>query len=179
MKGYVVAPLACLAVLLALASPARADVFVDVGLHSTRVEADIATLPEIVESTESGWHLGVGVRRGLEKGNIGVRLELDDVDSDLLLAVRALDYRRSLSERFAIGGFLGAARLDLDTPAYGYYFGGTFQVKDLLPRWDLALDLRIGDKLARDNVLPTDPQGGRPDDFFDLTGFSLYLSRRF
>jgi hypothetical protein len=160
-------------------SPAVAEVFVDMGIHSTRVEADIATLPEIVETTESGWHLGVGVRRALAKGNIGVRLELDDVDSDLLLALRALDYRRSLTQRIAIGGFLGAARLDLDTPAYGYYFGGTFQVKDLLPRWDLALDLRVGDKLARDNLLSTDPQGGRPDNFYDLTGLSLYLSRRF
>ena len=180
MKRSAIVRLACLLpVLLAVSSPASAEVFVDLGAHSTRVEADIATLPEIVETTQSGWHLGVGARRGLEKGNIGVRLELDDVDSDLLLALRALDYRRSLSARFAIGGFLGAARLDLGTPAYGYYFGGTFQVKDLLPRWDLALDLRIGDKLARDNLLPTDPQGGRPDNFYDLTGLSLYLSRRF
>jgi hypothetical protein len=30
-------------------------------------------------------------------GNIGVRVELDDIDSNLLLAVRALDYRYSLS----------------------------------------------------------------------------------
>jgi hypothetical protein len=180
MKRSAIVRLACLMpVLLAGELPAAAEVFVDIGFHSTRVEADIATLPEIVETTQSGWHLGIGVRRGLEKGNIGVRLELDDVDSDLLLALRALDYRRSLSERFAIGGFLGAARLDLDTPAYGYYFGGTFQVKDLLPRWDLALDLRIGDKLARDNVLATDPQGGRPDNFYDLTGLCVYLSRRF
>jgi hypothetical protein len=180
MKSTALVSLACLMpALLAVQLPASADVFIDIGVHSTRVEADIATLPEIIETTESGWHLGVGVRRGLEKGNLGVRLELDDVDSDLLLTLRALDYRRSMSERFAIGGFLGAARLDLDTPAYGYYFGGTFQVKDLIPRWDLALDLRIGDKLARDNVLPTDPQGDRPDNFYDLTGLSLYLSHRF
>ena len=165
--------------LLVAELPASAEVFVDIGAHSTRVEADIATLPETVETTESGWHLGVGVRRTLQKGDIGVRLELDDVDSDLLLALRALDYRRSLSERFALTAFAGAARLDLDTPAYGYYFGGTFQVKDLLPRWDLAFDLRIGDKLARDNLLPTDPQGGRPDNFYDLSGLSLYLTRRF
>jgi hypothetical protein len=179
MKRPALVPLAYLMPALLVAElPAVADVFVDMGFHSTRVEADVATLP-VVETTESGWHLGIGVRRALEKGNIGVRLELDDLDSDSLLALRALDYRRSLSERFAIGGFLGAARLDLDTPAYGYYFGGTFQVKDLLPRWDLALDLRIGDKLARDNLLSTDPQGGRPDNFYDLTGLSVYLSRRF
>ena len=76
--------------------------------------------------------------------------------------------------------FAGAARLDLDTPAHGWYLGGGVELKDLWPRWSLALDLRIGDKLARDNVLPSDPQGGdRPDSFYDLRGFSLYLSRRF
>jgi hypothetical protein len=179
MKRSTLARLACLTVSTLAGLPAHTEVFVDLGVNSTRVEADIATFPEIIETTQSGWHVGVGARRELAKGNIGVRLELDDVDSDLLLAVRALDYRRSVSERFAIGGFLGAARLDLATPAYGYYFGGTFQLKDLLPRWDLALDLRVGDKLARDNLLPTDAQGGRPDNFYDLTGFSVYLSRRF
>ena len=73
----------------------------------------------------------------------------------------------------------GAARLDLATPAYGYYFGGGVQFKDLRPHWDLSVDLRYGDKIARDNLLSTDPQGGSPDNFYDLVGFSVYLSRRF
>jgi hypothetical protein len=93
--------------------------------------------------------------------------------------VRALDYRRHLSQRLALTAFAGAARLDLDTAAYGYYLGGGVQLKDLWPRWSLGIDLRIGDKLARDNVLPTDPQGGRPDNFYDLSGVSVYLSRSF
>ena len=57
--------------------------------------------------------------------------------------------------------FFGAARLDLATPAYGYYLGTGVQVKELWPSWSLAIDLRYGDKIARDNVLPTDPQGGK------------------
>jgi hypothetical protein len=48
-----------------------------------------------------------------------------------------------------------------------------------LPNWDLGIELRLGDKIARDNLLPSDPQGGRPDNFYDLSGISLYLSRRF
>ncbi len=75
--------------------------------------------------------------------------------------------------------FAGAARLDLDTPAYGYYLGGGVQIKELWPRWSLGLDLRFGDKLARDNLLPSDPQGGRPDNFYDLSGLTIYLSRGF
>jgi hypothetical protein len=169
-----------LATMLCVA-PARADaeVFVDLGFNATRVEADIATLPDTISSTQSGVHLGAGVRRALRSGSIGARIELDDVDSDLLLAVRALDYQRYLSERIAIGAFLGAARLDLATPAYGYYLGGGMRLRDVLPSWDLGIDLRLGDKIARDNLLPSDPQGGRPDNFYDLTGISLYLSRRF
>ena len=73
--------------------------------------------------------------------------------------------------------FAGAARLDLDTPAYGYYLGGGLQIKDLWPQWDLSFDLRLGDKLARDNF-QSDPQA-RPDDFYDFSGLSVYLSRRF
>jgi hypothetical protein len=163
----------------ALAREAAAEGFVDFGANTTNIEADIATLPEKVESDAAGWHVGVGFRRELTQGSIGARLELDDLDGDLLLAVRAFDYRRHVSQRFALTAFAGAARLDLDTPAYGYYLGGGVQVKDLWPRWSLGIDLRIGDKLARDNLLPTDPQGGRPDNFYDLSGVSIYLTRGF
>ena len=49
--------------------------------------------------------------------------------------------------------FAGAARLDLATPAYGYFLGGGAERKDLWPRWNLGFDFRYGDKLARDNGL--------------------------
>ena len=122
----------------------------------------------------------MGARRRLAGGgDIGVRLEIDDIDSNTLLAVRALDYRFNHSERLAFSVFLGAARLALATPAYGYYFGGGVQLKEIVRGWDLGIDGRIGDKVARDNLLPTDPQGGSPDNFYDLSGISIYLSRRF
>jgi hypothetical protein len=162
------------------AGMARAEPFIDLGLNSSRVGAKIANQQARITTNTTGLHFGVGVRRELPKGgNIGVRLELDDVDSNMLLAIRALDYRFNLSQRLAISGFAGAARLNLATPAYGYYFGGGVQFKDLRPKWDLSVDLRYGDKIARDNLLPTDPQGGSPDNFYDLTGISVYLSWRF
>jgi hypothetical protein len=166
--------------MIAATTAVRADTFIDLGMASTRVEADIPTLP-VTASTQSGWHVGVGVRRALRAGDIGVRVELDDVDSNLLLSVRAFDYRHSFSDRFALGAFVGAARLDLATPAYGYYIGAGVQLKELLPSWDLSIDLRLGDKIARDNLLPTDPPtiDGRNDSFYDLRGISVYLSRRF
>ena len=177
MSKTVFASIAAAAVML-VATNAGADAFVDVGLHGTRVEADVATFPRVT-TTESGLHLGVGVRRELTRGSIGARAELEDVDGDLLLAVRALDYRRHLTQRFAVTAFLGAARLDLATPAYGYYFGGGVQLKDLWPSWSLNVDVHYGDKIARDNLLPSDPQGGKNDNFYDLSGLAVYLSRRF
>jgi hypothetical protein len=163
---------------LTAAAGVRADVFFDVGINATRIEADVAALSKETNSS-SGLHIGVGARRALRAGSVGVRAELDDVDGQLLLAVRALDYHRNLSERIAVGGFFGAARLDLATPAYGYYLGGGVRFAELVGDWDLGVDLRLGDKIARDNLLPSDPQGGRPDNFYDLSGVSVYLSRRF
>jgi hypothetical protein len=171
-----------LAVVLALSAclPAAADVFVDFGAQTSRVKARIANMDDTVDSTESGIHVGLGAsRRVTERSEFGARIELDSMGSDMFLAVRALDYRYHVSERYAVSGFLGAARLDLATPAYGYYFGAGVQLRDLWPRWDLNLDLRYGDKVARDNLLPSDPQGGSPDNFYDVLGISAYLSYRF
>jgi hypothetical protein len=179
MKPSASLPLLASALLVTLAPKvARSEVLVDFGLNSTRVEADIATYPSIVTTTSSGYHVGAAVRRALEHGSFGARLELDDIDSNLLIAVRALDYKHAFTEKLSIGGFIGAARLDLATPAYGYWLGGALEY-DFSQHWAVSFDLRIGDKLARDNLLPTDPQGGRPDNFYDLRGFSLYLSHRF
>jgi hypothetical protein len=166
--------------LATLSKPAVAEPFVDIGVGAARIEATIANQDATSESSDSSLHLGIGMRRLLRGGgDIGVRLEVDNVDSNRLIALRAIDYRFNTSERRAIGVFLGAARLDLATPAYGYYLGAGIQFKEMLPSWDLCVDLRLGDKIARDNVLPSDPQGGSPDNFYDLTGVSVYLSRRF
>jgi hypothetical protein len=161
-------------------TPAVADVFIDLGAQTSRVKARIANLEDTVDTTESGVHAGIGASRRVgERGEIGARLELDTLGSDLFLAVRALDYRYHVSTRFAVSGFLGAARLDLATPAYGWYLGGGLQFRDVVPNFDLNLDLRYADKVARDNLLPSDPQGGSPDNFYDVLGVSAYLSYRF
>ena len=177
MSNRVFASAAAAAAVL-LATDARADVFLDVGLHGAHVEADVATFTRTT-TTQTGVHLGAGVRRELARGSVGARAEIEDVDGDVLLAVRALDYRRHLTERFAVTAFLGAARLDLATPAYGYYFGAGVQLKEIWPNWSLSVDARYGDKIARDNLLPSDPQGGKPDNFYDLSGIAVYLGRRF
>lgn len=161
-------------------SDAAAEAFIDIGAGASELQAKIAGQDAKIDTSSSGVHLGIGVQRRLSGGNdIGVRLELDDVDSELLLALRLVDYRFNVSARLGFDAFFGAARLSLGTPAYGYYLGGGVQFKELVAKWDLGIDLRYGDKIARDNLLPSDPQGGSQDNFYDLTGVSVYLSRRF
>jgi hypothetical protein len=167
-------------VLCLVALPARAEWFVDLGLGANNLESKLALSDEWVGETNGSAHVGIGVRRAAgEKNDIGARLELDDVDSNLYIAIRAVDFRRHVSENVAIGFFLGAARLDLGTAAYGYYWGGGVTLKDLLRNWDIGIDLRSGDNLARDNLLPSDPQGGSPDNFHEVLSLTVYLSRRF
>jgi len=163
-----------------MAVPVSAEVFIEVGANASQIDSKIANRDDTVSRTETGVHLGLGARRSVgERSDLGVRVEADMLGSDLLLAFRALDYRYNISNRFALSAFLGAARLDLATPAYGFYLGGGGQWKDVISGWDLNLDLRLGDKVARDNLLPSDPQGGSPDNFHDIYGVTVYMSYRF
>lgn len=158
-----------------LAVPAAAETFIDVGANRTDIKAFLDKVQR-ANTTDQGIHLGVGVRRSFgERHDIGARLEWDDIGDTSMLAVRAIDYRWHFGSRFAIGGFLGAARLDLATPAFGYYVGVGLDWTTPLPKWDLGVDFHYGDKVARDN-LPDNPE---VDSFRDVQGFSLYLSRRF
>ena len=73
-----------------------------------------------------------------------------------------------MTSPLALTVFLGAARYDLATPAYGFYYGVGLQWRDLLPHVDASIDLRYYDSVARDHVLPSDPQSShRPDSFYD------------
>lgn len=174
--------LALAAVLFASAAPpAAAEMFFDVGAHVTRLDTDIPEGPKL-STAGGGAHVAIGVRRSLAGGNdIGIRLEAEQVDSNPYLALRVLDYRFNLSQRLGVGFFLGAARLDTDEAAYGWYFGTGVQLKKVLPAWDLGIDVRFGDSLQRDSVLPTDPPitGPRPDIFYEADSVSVYLSRGF
>jgi hypothetical protein len=159
--------------------PVYAETFFDAGVSAFDITSRFAGRPDTVNRSESGAHVGIGVRRELARGDVGVRMELDNAGSNLWLAVRALDYSRHLSERLALSGFIGAARLDLATPAYGFYGGAGVQFKNLLRSWDLNLDLRVGKRVARDNLLPSDPRGQSPDNFHDVVALSVYFSRGF
>jgi hypothetical protein len=171
--------LLCALCLSALTVAAQAEVFVDVGIHATQIDSRFAGRPDTVDRSETGLHAGVGVRRALTRGDVGARIEIDNLGSDLFLALRAFDYRYRRSERLAFNAFIGAGRLDLATPAYGFYLGAGVQLREFVRDWDLNIDVRFAERVARDNLLPTDPVGPSPDNFHDVAGVSIYLSRRF
>jgi hypothetical protein len=167
---------------LGVAAEADAEIFLDFGAAAHLLESRIAgpSGPIDERGTEAGLHLGVGARRAFsERADIGVRLELDSVDSNALVSLRLFDYRRHATDRLAYGFFFGTARLDVATPAYGYYLGFGVGLKRFTSNLDLQIDLSYGDKLARDNLLPSDSQIGSPDNFYDAATLKVYLSRRF
>ena len=108
-----------------------------------------------------------------------MRLELDEVAHHSLVGVRVIDYRYRFTDSLAAGLFLGVARYGLATPAYSMYYGLGAMWRDLLPKWDLGVDFRHAQNVARDHVLASDPPGPRAESFYKIDTGLLYLSRRF
>jgi hypothetical protein len=158
-----------------------AERFVEAGINVSRVRAD---LEPGIPITTSNWafdpHFGLGARRAVSANNdLGVRVEVDEVDGHSLIGVRPVDYRYRFSDNFALGLFGGVARYNLATPAYSLYYGLGAQWRNILRKWDVGLDFRHAQNIARDHVLASDPQGVRPDSFYKIDTGLLYLSRRF
>jgi hypothetical protein len=127
-----------------------------------------------------GPHFAVGARRAVSADNDwGVRLEVDDVDGHSLIGARPIDYRHRFGDRWALSIFAGVDRYNLATPAYSLYAGLGAAWRDVLPKWDMGIDLRYAQNIARNHVLPTDIQGVRPDSFYKIEGLVGYVSRRF
>ena len=157
------------------------ELFVDAGVNANKVRIDRnQILPLITTPIGFGPHFGLGARRAVSENNdLGVRIEVDQVDGHDLLGARVIDYRHRFSEHFALGAFAGVARYDVATPAYSLYAGMGAQWRNILPKWDLGVDFRYAQNVARDRVLATDIQGGRPDTFYKIESGTLYITRRF
>jgi hypothetical protein len=96
-----------------------------------------------------------------------------------MVGIRAIDYRYRAGEKLAFSVFAGAARYAAGTAAYGYYGGVGAQWRNVLPGFDLNVDLRGTDKVARDAVLPTDPASAWGDVVYQIYSANLYLSYKF
>jgi len=157
------------------------QIFVDAGMNASRLEydpSDKGATPVRKVST-LGPHVGMGARRAVSQSvDLGVRLELDTVDSRSMIGVRAIDYRYRFNDKWAVTAFAGATRYAGPTPAYGYYGGVGVQLRELLPRLDLNLDVRGTDKVDRDALLPSDPPSVWGDMVYQIYSANLYLSYR-
>jgi len=158
--------------------PRGSELFVDAGVNFSEVQIRLGDgTPPHTTSMQAAPHVAVGARRAVsDNSDLGVRAEFDRVDGELLIAVRALDYRYRFNNPLAVSVFLGAARYDLATPAY---YGAGVQWRNVMKNVDVGVDLRYADKIARDKLLPTDPASTpRPDSFYDVTGATLSLTYR-
>lgn len=168
--------------LASTADVAGAELFLDYGINANevRVTVDEARASAGIKTDRKiAPHLAIGARRPASKrGDLGVRVELDDINGDTLIALRALDYRYRIGRNFAASLFVGAARYDAPTPAMGFYGGVGIQWRGLTRHMDLNLDARYADKVSRDKVLPNEPREIRPDSFYDISSVSLYLTYR-
>jgi len=158
-----------------------AEWFVDAGVNANTLTINLEpNLPIQTTKWAFGPHFGIGARRAVSKHNdLGVRLELEQIDGHSLVGARFLDYRHRFNGSLAFGAFVGAARYNLATPAYSMYGGVGTQWRDVAPKWDLNLDFRYAQNVARDHVLASDVRGVRPESFYKIESLTLYLSRRF
>jgi Capsule assembly protein Wzi len=157
------------------------EIFVDAGVNFYQVTADLENSNDkTTDPTKEGYHFAVGARRAVSDHNdLGTRVEVDDVEGHSLIGIRLIDYRYRFKGPIALDAFLGAARYALGTPAYGFYYGVGAQWRNVLPGWDVGVDLRYDDTLARDHLLPSDPQGPRPDSFYYVLGAVFSVSYHF
>ena len=51
--------------------------------------------------------------------------------------------------------------------------------RDVLPGWDLSLELRHAQNIARDHVLASDPKGDRAESFYKIDSLLMFVSRKF
>jgi len=163
-------------------APAGMEFHIDAGAVASNLTADITSdTPRKSTGVGVGPHLTIGARRAAsEHQDLGAALEADGIHGATLLAARIIDYRYRFDNPLALNVFIGAARYAALTPAYGFYYGAGLQWRNVLPKWDLGVDLRYASKVSRIRSLPSEPQGGyRPDAFYDIAYGTLYVSRRF
>jgi hypothetical protein len=161
--------------------PAGTELFVDAGANANRVITNLEVgIPITTSKVQFCPHFAIGARRAVSDNNdLGVRVEDDQVDGHNLLGVRPVDYRYRFGDTFALGLFAGVNRYDLATPAYSLYAGIGGQWRNVLPKWDIGVDFRYAQNIARNHVLATDVQGVRPDSFYKIESVIGYITRRF
>jgi hypothetical protein len=158
----------------------KGQIFVVAGATHYQMTIDLEDSGRKTDQNGSGYHFAVGARRQVSTHNdLGTRIELENLNGHTVTGVRLVDYRYRFNNPLALEAFFGAARYVVGTPAYGYYYGVGAEWRNILPHTDLGIEARYYDTLARDHLLPTDPQGPRPDSFYYATAGVVSLTYHF
>ncbi|HEV8018212.1 MAG TPA: capsule assembly Wzi family protein [Steroidobacteraceae bacterium] len=160
------------------------ELFVELGATANNVLRDIQNPTVVPQRTTSattvGPHVGVGAwRQASEHQDLGFELEADDIQGLSLISARMLDWRYRYNNPLAINAFLGVTRYALPTAAIGAYLGAGVQWRNFLPKWDLGLEYRYGDKVSRIRLAPSDTVAHGNDSYYDITMLTLSVSRKF
>jgi hypothetical protein len=162
--------------------PRDGELFVDAGANASRQSTELTPNSRTTGSVDVGYHVGLGARRFVsDHSDLGVRVEADNVQGHSMLGFRAIDYRYRFHNPLALSVFIGAARYNLATPAYGVYLGAGLQWRNVLPGFDLGWDVRYADAIQRDHLLPNDPPdiGARNDSFYNVLSSTVFVSYHF
>jgi hypothetical protein len=161
-----------------------AELFVDAGANASRQSVDLYSAADRTTSRIGyGYHFALGARRAVsDHSDLGARVEADNVQGHSLIGVRALDYRYRFNNPLAASFFIGAARYALASPAYSYYYGVGLSWRNLFPGWDLGVDVRYADTVARDHLFASElaqQKGSQNDSFYNILSTTLSISRHF
>ncbi len=127
----------------------------------------------------SDYHFGFRLYNVFKtKHKLGLGLDFEKILSENLIGYRALDYQYEVTERVHAGAFFGAATIETGLPQNGYYYGVNSSLFIFSNKLALHYELKVGDGLARDRLLDSDPEGDdpeieRPDIFLDFTSHTL------
>lgn len=107
-----------------------------------------------------------------KKHTLGIGADISQIQGQIMLGFRAVDYQYLLTERLRLGTFIGAASLQSGAPQNGYYYGANLSYLNFWHGLGVSVEWSRGDGMARDR-LPSDPDGFKPDIFIDINQLSL------
>ncbi|MDU0113634.1 hypothetical protein RT723_11620 [Psychrosphaera aquimarina] len=157
----------------------------DLGIDQYISRANESVTEELPDysSVKTGQYLAIAVQKPISfSSSIGSRIDIQGYDDHTLISVRAIDYHLTLSESFSTNIFLGAARYQFRTPAYGYAGGlGLLYHPSKWGNWGLQLEARYFDALARDKLSINDPPSidSTPDSFYSIQALSIGINYYF
>ena len=141
------------------------------------VNQDTATLSHRVERD---------LRLDLFRGAGLWMIFLDHIPDDFVAWLTLKNYGFSDAAEFFVfisgylAGFIYEALGELSLAAPGYRLANELHPGVPLLEDALAgLEARFHKRIARDHLLPDDPQSTRPDSFYSITSLSLVVTRRF